>query len=91
MSKDIGKVWAALKEIDPSFYEDIRKLDAGRLKDQIVSLLKEREEINEAKALDPDLIRIRGEKATAEETYKKGLLRIKTKLTCILDTLESRK
>lgn len=82
--------WDQLKEADPYFISEIESMGVDSLRDSLVKLCVRKQELEEAKKMDPDLSRIKEELKTANETYSGPLKTIKLKTKALLEMIERR-
>jgi len=79
-----------VKEVDPEFVNTVYTLTEEQLKEKIVALTRNEQEMDQAKSGDMDLARIREELKTANETYSGPLKASKLKKKLILEVLGTR-
>lgn len=79
-----------VKEMDPSFAEEVNTMTDSDLKEKVVTLTKYSLEIEEARKDDSDLASLKEQLKVANQTYTEPLKANKLKRQLILDVLKSR-
>lgn len=89
-NKNPKTVYDKVKDLDPSFAEEVSTMTDSDLKEKVVVLTKYSMEIEEAKKDDQDLASLKEQLKTANQTYTEPLKANKLKRQLILDVLKSR-
>ncbi len=79
-----------IKESNPEFHDEIVGLSKEDLDSRIVQLVKDLEEVDNAKEQDEGLQALRQQAKEAGAPYRDAKKAIKVKIKFILETLESR-
>jgi hypothetical protein len=89
--KDGGNTLSAkVQREDPAFIDEVMSMTSDQLKDKIVSLARNQEEILTAKEKDMDLLSLSEQLKTAKETYSLPLKAIKLKVKYLVEMLEAK-
>ncbi|NBP13503.1 hypothetical protein EBU95_03775 [bacterium] len=83
-------VFDKVKDLDPSFAEEVSTMTDLDLKEKVVTLTKYSMEIEEARQDDQDLASLKEQLKVANQTYSEPLKANKLKRQLILDVLKSR-
>lgn len=83
-------VFDKVKDLDPSFAEEVSTMTDLDLKERVVTLTKYSMEIEEARQDDQDLASLKEQLKVANQTYSEPLKANKLKRQLILDVLKSR-
>ena len=89
-SKTPKTAYDRVKELDPSFAEEVNTMTDSDLKEKVVVLTKYSMEIEEARKDDQDLASLKEQVKVANQTYSEPLKANKLKRQLILDVLKSR-
>ena len=76
-----------VKELDPTFIEEVYSQSGDALKDRVLALTREEQEIETAKQADSSIPAIKEELKAANETYSIPLKAIKMKRRLIMEIL----
>lgn len=89
-TKKATTVYDKVKELDPSFIEEVYTLTTEALKDRVVTLNKHAVEIQEAKIVDTDLASKEEAAREARKTYSEPLNANRLKRRLIIQILNER-
>jgi hypothetical protein len=79
-----------LSRFDPLFLDEVQSFDAGQLKERLVLIAKNAEEIRDAKTSDTDLQSAKEQLKVMNETYSEPLKGTALKTKYIIELLASK-